>query len=281
MGVKLVLRLQTCRAAKSLENDERLSICGSSHKKLELIPRQYLFAHSERALKLSDKDLSPLASKVVRQLQHLILGGEFPPGSTLPEVPLAKRFEVSRGTMREALRDLQELGLIELHMNRGAVVAELSPQRAWEIFSLRAVLEPFAARLALTAGRMRNADRETIRVAFRRIEESVLSGDQYALIEADMEFHWSICALCRHEILLNHLRSLQVQMRQFMFYTKILDSDLESEVNSHRPVLAAVLSGDADRAEAALHRHITVAGEQLLVRMSEVGAERPRRIAQS
>ena len=138
---------------------------------------------------MSDKDLSPLASKVVRQLQHLILGGEFPPGSTLPEVPLAKRFEVSRGTMREALRDLQELGLIELHMNRGAVVAELSPQRAWEIFSLRAVLEPFAARLALTAGRMRNADRETIRVAFRRIEESVLSGDQYALIEADMGFH--------------------------------------------------------------------------------------------
>jgi DNA-binding GntR family transcriptional regulator len=173
----------------------------------------------------------------------------------------------------------RELGLIELHMNRGAVVAELSPQRAWEIFSLRAVLEPFAARLALTAGRMRNADRETIRVAFRRIEESVLSGDQYAIIEADMEFHWSICALCRHEILLNHLRSLQVQMRQFMFYTKILDSDPESEVNSHRPVLAAVLSGDADRAEAALHRHIAVAGEQLLVRMSEVGAERPGRIA--
>lgn len=230
---------------------------------------------------MSDKDLSPLASKVVRQVQQLILGGEFPPGSTLPEVPLAKRFEVSRGTMREALRDLQELGLIELHMNRGAVVAELSPQRAWEIFSLRAVLEPFAVRLALTSGRMRNGDREAIRAAFRRIEASVLSGDQYAIIEADMEFHGSICAPCRHEILLNHLRSLQVQMRQFMFYTKILDSDLESEVNSHRPVLAAALSGDADRAEAALHRHITAAGEQLLIRMSAVGAERPRKIAQA
>lgn len=235
----------------------------------------------EGAPRLSDNDLSPLASKVVRQVQHLILGGEFPPGSTLPEVPLAKRFEVSRGTMREALRDLQELGLIELHMNRGAVVAELSPQRAWEIFSLRAVLEPFAVRLALTAGRMRNGDREAIGVAFRRIEVSALSGDQYALIEADMGFHWSICAPCQHETLLNHLRSLQVQMRQFMFYTKILDSDLESEVNSHRPVLAAVLSGDADRAEAALHRHITVAGEQLLIRMSGVGAERLRKIAQS
>ncbi len=226
---------------------------------------------------MSDKDLSPLASKVVRQVQQLILGGEFPPGSTLPEVPLAKRFEVSRGTVREALRDLQELGLIELHMNRGAVVAELSPHRAWEIFSLRAVLEPFAVRLALTAGRMHNGDREGIRSAFRRIEASALSGDQYVLIETDMQFHWSICEPCRHEILLNHLRSLQVRMRQFMFYTKLLESDLESEVNSHRPILLAVLSGDADRAEAALHRHITAAGEQLLIRMSELAAERPRR----
>ncbi|MBV9756500.1 MAG: GntR family transcriptional regulator [Alphaproteobacteria bacterium] len=230
---------------------------------------------------MSDKDSSPLASKVVRQVQQLILGGEFPPGSTLPEVPLAKRFDVSRGTVREALRDLQDLGLVELYMNRGAVVAELSPQRAWEIFSLRAVLEPFAVRLALTSGRMRNGDRAAIRLAFRRIEASALSGDQNALIEADMGFHWAICAPCRHEILLNHLRSLQVRMRQFMFYTKILDSDLESEVNSHRPVLVAVLSGEADRAEAALHRHIIVAGEQLLVRMSGVGTERQRRSALS
>lgn len=230
---------------------------------------------------MSNKDLSPLASKVVRDVQQLILRGEFPPGSTLPEVPLAKRFEVSRGTVREALRDLQELGLIELHMNRGAVVAELSPHRAWEIFSLRAVLEPFAVRLALTAGRMRNGDREAIRLAFRRIEASALSGDQYALVDADMQFHWSICVPCRHEILLNHLRSLQVRMRQFMFYTKLLESDLESEVHSHRPVLLAVLSGDADRAEAALHRHITVAGEQLLIRMSGPAAERPLRTAHS
>jgi DNA-binding GntR family transcriptional regulator len=231
--------------------------------------------------RLSDKDLSPLASKVVRQVQQLILRGEFPPGSTLPEVPLAKRFEVSRGTVREALRDLQDLGLIDLHMNRGAVVAELSAQRAWEIFSLRAVLEPFAVRLALTSGRMRNEGREAIRDAFRRIEISALAGDQYALIEADMQFHWSICAPCQHEILLNHLRSLQVRMRQFMFYTKILESDCESEVNSHRPVLLAVLSGDADRAEAALHQHITVAGEQLLVRMSTPISQPPLRASAS
>jgi DNA-binding GntR family transcriptional regulator len=231
---------------------------------------------------LSDRtsvSLSTLSSKVVRHVQQLILRGEFPPGSTLPEVPLAKRFDVSRGTIREALRDLQDLGLIELHMNRGAVVAELSPQRAWEIFSLRAVLEPFAVRLALTAGRMRREDLANIREAYHQIEASAVSGDPYALVDADMHFHWSICTPCRHDILLNHLQSLQVRMRQFMIYTKILESDIESEVKSHQPVLLAVLSGEADRAEAVLREHITVAGEQLLIRMSEAVPERPRRRA--
>ncbi len=54
-----------------------------------------------------------LASSVVRRIQGLILKGEFPPGSTLPEIPLSNRFETSRGTIREALRALADLGLVE------------------------------------------------------------------------------------------------------------------------------------------------------------------------
>src|SRR5262249_44963944 len=84
-----------------------------------------------------------LTSAVVRHIQELMLRGEFPPGSALPEIPLARRLDTSRGTVREALRELAELGLVELQARRGAVVAQLSPQRAREIFSLRALLESF------------------------------------------------------------------------------------------------------------------------------------------
>jgi len=210
-----------------------------------------------------------LASSVVRRIQGLILKGEFPPGSTLPEIPLSNRFETSRGTIREALRVLADLGLVEIHPHRGAEVAQLTPQRAREIFSLRCVLEAFAVKLALIEGRLHRAETVAIEEAFERMQQCGQSGDVFAVIEADMNFHWAICSPCGHEILLDRLRGLQMRTRQFIFYTKFMDADVESEVKAHTPLLRAVLSGEADRAEAAVREHITSAGERLLVRFSQ------------
>ena len=211
-----------------------------------------------------------LTAAVVKHIQDLILRGEFPPGSALPEIPLARRLETSRGTVREALRELAELGLVELHARRGAVVAQLSAQRAREIFSLRALLESFAVRLALTEGRIAAA-RRRIEAAFATMERCAESGDTAALIDADMAFHWAVCAPCGHELLLEQLRGLQVRTRQCIYYTKFYESDVESEVASHTPLLRAIQSGEADRAEAAMRDHIATAGERLLVRLLERG----------
>jgi DNA-binding GntR family transcriptional regulator len=76
------------------------------------------------------------------------LRGEFPPASALGEVSLASRFKASRGTAREALRVLSKQGLVEMQSRRGGAVPPRSPERAREIFSLRALLEPFAVKLA-------------------------------------------------------------------------------------------------------------------------------------
>jgi DNA-binding GntR family transcriptional regulator len=208
-----------------------------------------------------------LTSAVVKHIQDLILTGEFPPGSALPEIPLSQRLGASRGTIREALRALAELGLVQLHARRGAVVSELSPQRAREIFSLRALLESFAVRQGLMEGRIRAAELSAIEAAFEAMRRCAEPGQTAALIEADMAFHWAICSPCGHEILLEHLRGLQVSTRQFIFYTKFYDSDVESEVEAHGPVLRAIQSADADRAQEAVREHITNAGERLLVRM--------------
>jgi DNA-binding GntR family transcriptional regulator len=85
--------------------------------------------------------LPTLLSAVTNALEEAIMRGEFPPGRAVHEVFLASRFKASRGTVREALRALSEQGLVEMHSRRGAAVPQLSPQRAREIFSLRAVLE--------------------------------------------------------------------------------------------------------------------------------------------
>jgi DNA-binding GntR family transcriptional regulator len=208
-----------------------------------------------------------LLSSVTTALEEAIVRGEFPPGCTLREVFLVSRFKASRGTIREALRALSEQGLVEMHSRRGAAVPQLSLQRAREIFSLRAVLESFAVKLALTEGRIRDLERERIQRAFDHMKRCVAAGEVAALVEADMDFHWTICSPCCHSLLLDHLRRLQVGTRQFIVCTKFYDSDAESEVESHAPLLRAVLQNEADRAETAMREHITTAGERLLLKM--------------
>ena len=79
------------------------------------------------------------------------------PGTRLPEVALAAELETSRGTVREALRTLADGGLIQIIPRRGVFVSQLSVRATWEITSLRALLEPYASRLALEAQRRRSA----------------------------------------------------------------------------------------------------------------------------
>ena len=206
-------------------------------------------------------------SAVAASLEEAIVRGDFPPGSALREVHLAGRFNTSRGTIREALRVLSEHGLVEVHSRRGAVVPQLSPRRAREIFSLRAVLEFFAVKLALREGRIHDLERERVQRAFDHMRRCLNADEAAALVEADMAFHWAICSPCGHNLLLDHLHRLQIGTRQFIVCTKFYDSDAESEVESHAPLLRAVLQNEADRAELAMREHITTAGERLLLKM--------------
>jgi len=206
-------------------------------------------------------------SAVAASLEEAIVRGDFPPGSALREVHLAGRFNTSRGTIREAVRVLSEHGLVEVLSRRGAVVPQLSPRRAREIFSLRAVLESFAVKLALREGRIHDLERDRIQRAFDHMRRCLNADEAAALVEADMAFHWAICSPCGHNLLLDYLHRLQIGTRQFIVCTKFYDSDAESEVESHAPLLRAVLQNEADRAELAMREHIMTAGERLLLKM--------------
>jgi DNA-binding GntR family transcriptional regulator len=236
----------------------------NNNNKIGLVERHVAMSISQGV----KEAVSPtILSAVTTGLENAIVRGDFPPGCALREVHLASRFNTSRGTIREALRVLSEQGLVEVHARRGAVVPQLSPQRAREIFSLRAILESFAVKLALTEGRIRDVERDQIQRAFDHMRRCINADDVAALIEADMAFHWTICSPCGHSLLLDHLRKLQAGTRQFILYTKFYDSDAESEVESHAPLLRTVLQNEADRAELAMREHITTAGERLLLKM--------------
>ncbi len=176
-----------------------------------------------------------LGAEVSVRLQEEILAGKFQPGAALREIPLAEEYGASRQTMREALRSLSDLGLVELHARRGARIPTMSPSRAREVYTLRALLEPYALRAALVEGRIRRAEMTRIEAAYDHMVACAEGNDVAALIEADMAFHWELCAPCNHGMLLDFLKRLQNATRQSMVHMKVYGSDAEGEANpTHR-----------------------------------------------
>jgi DNA-binding GntR family transcriptional regulator len=228
---------------------------------------------------------APTAPTVVKRVTHeigeAIIHGEFRPGAALPEIPLARRLSVSRGTVREALRALEDLGLVEIYPFRGAYVSQLEPRVAVEVFGLRSVLESYAARLAMEAGHIRGETLLGIRDAYADLTAAATAGDGLDVVEADLEFHRRISAVCGHQLLLSQLSDLEQLTRRYVVATKLYASDPEGEAQSHLPILIALESGDPVRAETAIRDHITRAGQNLLARMAEMEQSASRTLVQS
>lgn len=210
-----------------------------------------------------------LSTTVAQRLRDEILSGAFPPGTALREIPLAEQYGSSRQTIREALRALADLGLLELYERRGAVIPKISPQRVREIYTMRALVEPFALRTALIEGRIKSREMEVVDSAYEHMRACAEENNVASLIEADMAFHWALCSPCHHQILLEFLERLQTATRQSMVHMKVYGSDAEGEVESHAPILHAVHARDADGAANAMRDHINQNGERLLMKVLE------------
>src|SRR5271166_3464988 len=142
-----------------------------------------------------------LTAATAQNIQEAILRGDFAPGDPLREAELSESLEVSRGTVREALRWLhQEGALVEIMPHRGAFVIKLSLERAREIYTLRALLEPYAIRTAMENRAYSEADLKELEALVGRIEQLEKEGNDSALVKVDIEFHRLATRRCNHQL---------------------------------------------------------------------------------
>jgi DNA-binding GntR family transcriptional regulator len=210
-----------------------------------------------------------LNSVVVHHIAEAIVRGDLPAGSQLTEVSLAKQLNTSRGTVREALRELERMGFVDIAPHRGAFVCELSIRRAEEIFTLRAVLEAMAGRLVLERNRPDAAMLAEMEAAVEAQRQAARDGDQLAWVESDMEFHRRLAAYSGHELLQEQLSALQNQTRRFLVSVRQYQAEMATLVDSHLPIIEALATGDPEQLERASYEHVTKSGQRLLARMRE------------
>jgi DNA-binding GntR family transcriptional regulator len=208
-----------------------------------------------------------LTDAVVMYVRDAVISGELAPGQQLSEAYLAQTLGTSRGTVREALRVLANLGLVARSAHRGPVVTMITPQRAQEIYTLRDALESFAARLAAEEGRIDEAAIAMLEERPRAMVEAARRADVGALVEADMQLHQSLSALAGHELLLEHLAAIHMHSRRLLVYSDLYNPDFVAVVERHARLVEVLRGGDPDTIERAVSDHITEVGRTIVAKM--------------
>jgi len=200
------------------------------------------------------------SDRVFDQLEREIVSGEIPMGSRLGEEALAARFGVSRGPLREALRQLEGRSLVERTANAGARVVMLDVQDLIELYEVRESLEGLATRLA--AERMTEAELEELRTLIKAQEE--LSDTAYSHGVGNDDFHFRIAAGSRsarlQKLLCGDLYSL---IRLCRFRTWTIPGQRKSH-RDHERIVEALCDRDAGLAEMLMRRHVATARERFL-----------------
>lgn len=209
-----------------------------------------------------------LSRRVVEQFQELLGSGELAPGDRLPaERDLAERFGVGRGSVREALRELEILGFVEARHGAGTYVREvdsrelmapfrsvvaLSAAAADDIVAFRRMFEPEVAAMAAT-----NADddgRALLQQALRRYDHAL--GDGHALT-ADVDFHDAVALCSRNPLVIAVQHALAELFAEFRGH--LVDTSYERDhavARGHQAVFGAIVAGDSQAAREAMQRHL-------------------------
>lgn len=201
-------------------------------------------------------------------VRDAVINGELAPGQQLSEANLAQTLGTSRGTVREAMRVLGNLGLVSRSAHRGPVVTLLTPVHANEIYTLRDLLESSAARMAAEGGHLGPEAMAMLQQRLQTMSEAARSGDVGAMVEADMQLHQSLSALSGHELLLEHLAAIYTHTRRLLVYSDLYESDFDVVVQRHARLLDTVRTGDPDAIQRAVSSHITDVGRNIVAKMT-------------
>lgn len=216
----------------------------------------------------------PLATEIARRLVEFILSGQVEPGTRMPsERALAEAFGVGRSAMREALKALSLIGLVEVRQGDGTYLRKadsallpeliewgllLGEQRTMDLVEARQEIEVIIAGMA--ARRRTEADLADLRTILARMEAAP---SVIAFVDADVQFHLRLADACGNTALRDIHASVQALLRTWITRVLTASGDSVPSYVEHVPIVAAVEAQDAPAAQAAMAAHMSSAAGRL------------------
>jgi DNA-binding GntR family transcriptional regulator len=203
---------------------------------------------------------SVLAEQVKDRLLQDILAGRYPPHSRIVETRVARELGTSQAPVREALRGLEALGVVEILPFRGARVRRPSTSELLEAYAVRSELEALAARLGVP--RMSDADMADLEALGEEMQKAASIGDRHEVAVADASFHARLLSLAGNSTLERVWRSLEPFSRTYITLVAP-GADAHWTADLHPAILRALRTRDAEQVVAALRRHFDEASAHL------------------
>ncbi len=195
---------------------------------------------------------SVLSDAVKDRLLEAILDGRYPPGSRIIETRAAREFGTSQAPVREALRDLEALGVVEIAAFRGARVRRPSLDELLEAYVVRSELEALVVRLAVP--RLTDHDIAVLSGYMDAMDHAAEAGDTVAEAAADARFHGCLVEIANNSTLARVWGLLEPYSRTYISLA-VPGADRRRIAGLHVPVLDALRARDAVTAEAAIRHH--------------------------
>ena len=205
-------------------------------------------------LHLEMNEYLPLRDVVFNTLRQAILRGELKPGERLMEIALSQRLGVSRTPVREAIRMLEQEGLVIMIPRKGAQVAEISEKDLKDVLEVRLGLEELAVRIACQ--RITEEELEELERAVKEFEEAMKEDDLGVLAAADVKVHEVIYGSTHNKRLVQIISNIREQMYRYRVEYLKEEQTRNLLVNEHEELVKAIRDGNVERAQEISFNHL-------------------------
>ena len=219
------------------------------------------------SLQIERMDRERLRDRVLDAIERALLNSTLKPGDRVVEADIAREANISRGPVREAIQHLVADGILINEPRRGTFVAQWTAADVAETYSLRALLESYAARLAMAS--MTQAQMAELEQLVEELCAAAKAGDGVTMYRRDIQFHHRLYEFSGHKLLARMVHDLERRISLLVNVDATTTRDLVQYAQNHRLLLESLKSGDPERAEHLFREHILAVGNALVQRMKE------------
>ena len=215
-----------------------------------------------------------ITAQVTNAIREAIVTGQYEPNQKLSESALSEYYEVSRTPIREAFKQLEREGLVEIIPRVGTVVMKPTDKELEELFTLKATMEGLAAGLLAESGNEEEIAK--VQEAVTSMENAIQLGDHKMYVEANDVFHEAILTGADNSKLTYLLTLLlnQIPYNRYVYLSIGVPDRLKKSLEEHQAILVAILAKDRDAAEKAMREHVSASAKGLKTRIKETWSKK-------